>query len=295
MAFFNLSPFTAFSNGPGGQQGGGQTHAPFSGLPNYAGFTPNLQAYHQQQQMNQGIQPGQLGQGAAFDFLGTQPNALRNPFALAGAQFLSNREARGQNQANFDHARNLLMQVPGSLTESPVFQGAQQNMMQLQNNPLTFNDQTKQLMENRASNLVNSALNSQRERQQGELALSGRAGGSAQQNLNQKLEDRRIDELADVGTNIEIQAAQQRPQDLLRAAQAGADFAQRPAGLNFSVAQTLLQNLPQITGDDFTPFLAAYQAGMGQTQISPGALDPYGRIRDGITLADGSPIPSIGR
>lgn len=217
------------------------------------------------------------------------PGGSQNPFmGLAQQQFDANRRAADANQANFQQAANLLRGVPGRFEADPVNQASRQNALDLANDPLTINDETKQMITNRGSNLINAAANSQQRRNMGNLALAGQLGGSTQMDSQQAIERDRFARLGDLASNVEIEARQRRGEDLERSARLGQDVAGKTAGLDLSTAQTLIQNLPQVNPDDYSMFLAvAEMLGLGQQ----GGAQP----RDFITDSRGNSLQSIGR
>ncbi|MDP2990546.1 MAG: hypothetical protein Q8O57_08285, partial [Kiritimatiellota bacterium] len=136
---------------------------------------------------------------------------------VMAAQQKENEWAKQQNVGNWEKARDFMMQQVGLL------------------------DTGQQGGINRASNLINAAANTQRERLMGQLAQRGQLGGSSEQAMMGGLERDRMARLADAGNQLAAQRAQ----------------------LGLGAAQTYLSELPQFMGQDLSGWGALFGAGQG--------------------------------
>lgn len=191
---------------------------------------------------------------------GGAPSSLQDVFNM---QRNENMDKRNYNRGLWAEVRDYTKAVPQQYANNPLTQGAQSQAQRLVNDPEAINDRTQQLAVNRASNLLNAAQNMRRGGLQRDLAARGMLGGSTQRAATDKLERERGAALTGLGSDLEVQRAIRRNQDITGAVGLASGLAGQQAGIGADAARTLMSGVPYEAPDDFSGLAAALGVGGG--------------------------------
>jgi len=189
-----------------------------------------------------------------------------------------------ENLGRWQGIEQGLMGVPQKLAADPLMQGARGLASGLVANPEAINDQTQQLMMNRASNLVNAASNTQQGQTRQQLGSMGLLGGSAESAAMGQIGRNRQAQLADTATQLEIERAMRRNQDIQSAAALAGGLAGQQSGAEQFAQGTRAQTAPYFTPESLAGY-AGFFAGQGG-----GSLFGNGGMSTGQTNNQASPF-----
>lgn len=193
---------------------------------------------------------GAYGAGAGG---GGMPTSMSDIFGL---QRQENMDKRNYNRGLWGEVRDYTKAVPQQYANNPLTQGAQFQAQRLVNDPEAINDRTQQLAVNRASNLMNAAQNMRRQGLQRDLASRGMLGGSTARAATDKLERERSAGLMGLGSDLEVQRAIRRNQDITGAVGLASGLAGQQAQIGSDAARTLMSGVPYEAPDDFSGLAA---------------------------------------
>ena len=199
------------------------------------------------------------------------PTTLSQMIAM---QREENAKTKAQNQATRQATLNELGGVATAFQGDPLWQATRQSAQNLLANPEAINDQTQQLIQNRASNQTNAAANTERDRMRRQLASQGMLDSSAGQGALGQLERDRMAGLADSTTSLEIQRANQRNQNILQAQQAGASLAGQQNAVNQFATGTRAATDLYFQPENLSGYAGYFAGGSGGG--ASGYSSPYG-------------------
>jgi hypothetical protein len=212
---------------------------------------------------------------------GQYGNMPQSPQDLYRQQRQANLDTRNYNRGLWSEVRDYTTNVPRAYANDPLTQGARGLAAGLLANPEAINDRTQQLAVNRASNLMNAAQNAQRRGVMQGLAARGMLGGSAQQAAMNNIERNRQAQLVGLGSDLEVQRAMRRNQDITNATNLASALAGQQAAISGDAARTLMSGVPYEAPDDLSglgALLGANLYGALSGGYIPGAN--IGRIRN---------------
>lgn len=242
-----------------------------------------------------GASSGAGGSGGTSPF-GSGSMSLSQLLAMQRAE---NAKTKAENIATRNATLGVIGGVPTAFQADPLWQATRRSAQRLVENPEALNDQTQQLIQNRAANQTNAAANTARDQMRRQLAAQGMLGSSAEQGALGQLERDRQASLADSATKLEIERAARRNQDILASQQMGAALAGQESGVNERMANTRAQTDLYFQPENLSGY-AGYFAGQGSGGMfggaggtlknqgvyngeNIGALNPWGRQSPGQT------------
>lgn len=181
---------------------------------------------------------------------------------LLAMQRSENTQTQQQNIATRNATLEELGGVATAFRGDPLWQATRASAQAMLANPEAINDETQQKIINRGSNLINAASNTARGQSRQQLAGMGLLGSSAEQGIMGQAERDRMAQLGDMTTNLEIERAMRRNQDILQAQQMGAALAGQESGVNQFVAGTRANTDLYFQPENLSGY-AAYFAGGG--------------------------------
>jgi hypothetical protein len=173
-----------------------------------------------------------------------------------------NAQTKQQNIDTRQATLGVIGGVPTAFEGDPLWQATRQSAQRLVNDPEAINDQTQQLIQNRAANQTNAAANTSRDQIRRQMAAQGMLGSSAEQGAMGQLERDRMAGLADASTKLEIERASRRNQDILASQQMGAALAGQQSGVRERMAGVRAQTDTYWNPEDLSGY-AGYFAGQG--------------------------------
>ena len=218
---------------------------------------------------------------------GGDPNAIYGPGGVIGAyaprssygagyqnplQDIVNRQqaeierARAQRQEAWKGIQDRLQQFRSEYAADPMVQQSRALATRLMADPEAINDTVAQLIRNRAQNQLAAQYGTMERQGAGSLGESGQLDAASLAAMRERMGASRAGAMAGMTSNLEVQRAQQRNQDIMNAAQLGMAQAGQRAGLDLATAQTYAGAAPYEQAD-VAPYgaqLAAYSQLMGR-------------------------------
>lgn len=182
---------------------------------------------------------------------------------LLGMQGGENEWARRNNQASWDLGRNTLLGVQQNYNQDPTVAATRNRVQQLLADPEAINDRVQSMIQNRAANQINAQQAAQGRDVAGILAAGGQMDAGSMAAAAERIGNAGMAQQTNIGSQLEIQRANQRNQDIQNAIAAGRGMSGQDYGLQMDVAGTLIRNLPQYQPQDLSGWLAAMPQGGG--------------------------------
>jgi hypothetical protein len=177
---------------------------------------------------------------------------LGGPGDLFERQRAENERARAENEAKWAAARDYLLGVGTRAQADPLMQAARGQALGLAQSPEALSDITQQKIINRATNLQNALMDARRQKLRGELAGRGLLGSTAERAGLDRLERERMAQLMGTTTELEIQRAARRNEDIERATRLAAALAGQQSALEAQLAGTYIGGLPLQGPEDYS-------------------------------------------
>ena len=197
--------------------------------------------------------------------------------ALGNAQFGQQQWAANQNQQNLDWGRQQMLGQQQRYMQDPN-RGQSVNMLsQLMSNPYSLNQQTQNEIMNRQAQGVMGANAQGLQNAQAQMAYGGRGDANSLMELQRQYERQGQAQLGNQNTQLQVQAAQQRTQDMLNALGAARGQNALDASVMGGSAQALFQNQPQYQGMDLGGLMSA-KAGLIAAQNAKPQTNTMGQI-----------------
>lgn len=187
--------------------------------------------------------------------------------------------ARDQNVSNWNMNRNNLLGVQNSYDADPTNQMTRQRVNELLANPEALNDRTQNMIQNRAANSISSQMNAQNRQGMGVLGAAGQLDAGSILAMQERVGRGGMAEKQRVGTQLEIQRANQRNQDIQNAIATGQRQGQQDTGVRMGVANAIAEHTPQYQARDLSGMVAALamqQAAARPTPPPAPTASPFG-------------------
>lgn len=197
-----------------------------------------------------------FGNGTSGQY-GSGPFNPFDPQGLVAMQMSENERARNLNQSNWEGARGDMKGVLGGYDSDPLIAQSRQNALSLMQNPEAINDQVQGMMLAKQGNMANANAQAQMEAAQNAMINNGQGDSSSQQATMNKLNNQRMTQLMSGQSDLEIQRAVRRNQDIQSATQLGNSIGNQRAQLNFGINNSILNNLPQHRPDNYAGLIGA--------------------------------------
>lgn len=220
-------------------------------------------------------------------------------------QMASNDEARKKQEDAWQQQKSYMMGLPGQYANDPLKVGSDKLTQGLLANPEAMNDQVMQSILNRSSNENRAAADNQYRQGLGLAANSGLTDAGSLSALRERVDRGAMANNQNQQTQLEIQRAQQRNQDIMNASNLGRQGAQANFNVPFQTGNSIMANQPQYRPDDYTGLLALSQQQqqnntlnslLGGRGMGGGGQDtfqnvqrPYGNINGRYDQSGGGP------
>lgn len=175
---------------------------------------------------------------------------------LVNMQMGANISTRQQNQNNWDQSKNFLQGLPGQYAGQQSTQNADRLSNTLAQNPLSLSPQVVQQMKNETANQIQAQSDNSLQQQMGALAAGGQSDASTIAAAKQAQSRAAMGAQATQNTNIDIEAAKQRTQDLTNAANVSRGQSAQDIAPALNVGNSIISHLPQVRPDDYSGLLA---------------------------------------